>query len=128
MEQIDDLHTRLGKAETLFEYARALHAIGVETYDSYLTDGHSEYFGKDGYKVVSPPYHESLSVADTSNKEQFLKYMQLVEQGGLGYLEMSNVLADSGIEKWTVNTAEATMTYCDKSGNKLLVERLDEPG
>lgn len=54
--------------------------------------------------------------------------MQLVEQGRLGYLEMSKVLADSGVEKWTVNTAEATMTYCDKAGNKLLIEKLDELG
>ncbi len=41
LEQINDLHARLGKAETLIEYVRALNASGVEKYDSYLTDGHS---------------------------------------------------------------------------------------
>ncbi len=108
----------------MFEYARTLHAIGVEKYDSYLADGHSEYFGKDGHKVVSPPFHKNLPIAETSNKEKFLKYTQVVEQSQIGYLKMSKGLADSGIEKWTVNTGEATMTYCDKAGNELLFEKL----
>lgn len=48
IEQINDLHARLGSARTLPEYIRALKAIGVERYDSYLADGHSEYFGQGG--------------------------------------------------------------------------------
>jgi hypothetical protein len=55
IEQVKDLHARLGSAKTLPEYVRALKALGVERYDSYLVDGHSEYFGPDGHRVVSPP-------------------------------------------------------------------------
>jgi hypothetical protein len=44
------------------EYVRALNALGVERYDSYLADGHSEYFGQGGHRVVSLPVHEVLSV------------------------------------------------------------------
>ena len=47
IEQVKDLHARLGSAKTLPEYVRALKALGVERYDSYLVDGHSEYFGQD---------------------------------------------------------------------------------
>jgi Protein of unknown function (DUF1398) len=47
IEQINDLHARLGSAKTLPEYVRALKALGVERYDSYLADGHSEYLGQD---------------------------------------------------------------------------------
>src|SRR5689334_1975095 len=101
IEQIDDIHARLGNAETLADYVRALHAIGVEKYDSYLTDGHSEYFGKQGHKVSSPAVHDKLSIADTSNKEIFLEDLKLHEQGKTAYVEMSRGLADSGIEKWT---------------------------
>jgi len=43
IEQIDDLHVRLGSAKTLPEHVRALAALGVERYDSYLADGHSEF-------------------------------------------------------------------------------------
>ena len=58
--QINDLHDRLGSAKTFPEYVRALKALGVERCDSYLADGHSEYFGQGGHRVVSPPVHEVL--------------------------------------------------------------------
>jgi hypothetical protein len=41
IEQINDLHARLGNA-TLLEYERALKALGVERCDSSLADDHSE--------------------------------------------------------------------------------------
>jgi Protein of unknown function (DUF1398) len=44
---------------------RALKTLGVEQYDSYLADGHSEYFGHGGHRVISPAVHEVLPVAET---------------------------------------------------------------
>jgi len=44
IEQINELHARHGSARTLPEYVRAVSSLGVERYDSYLSDGHSEYF------------------------------------------------------------------------------------
>ena len=124
LEQINEIHDRLGRAESLAQYVQALNAIGIETYDSYLLDGHSEYFGKNGYRVVSPPVHEMLTIADTSDREQFLKHLNLHNQGKTSYLEMSKGLADSGIEKWTVDTKNMTMAFYDKSGNEMLVETI----
>jgi uncharacterized protein YbcV (DUF1398 family) len=124
LEQINEIHDRLGKAQTLAQYAQALSAIGIETYDSYIMDGHSEYFGKSGYRVVSPSVHEILTIADTSDREQFLKYLNLHNQGQTSYLEMSKGLAESGIEKWTVDTKNMTMTFYDKSENEMLVEAI----
>ena len=54
IEQINDLHARLGSARTFPEYVRALKALGVERYESNLADGHSEYFGQGGHRVDSP--------------------------------------------------------------------------
>jgi hypothetical protein len=53
IEQINDLHARLGSAKTLPEYVLALKALGIERYDSYLADSHSGYFGEGGRG--SPP-------------------------------------------------------------------------
>jgi hypothetical protein len=62
MAQIDELHDRLGRAETLAEYVRGLAAIGVVRFDSFVIDGHSEFVGADGHRVVSPAYHEVLQL------------------------------------------------------------------
>ena len=125
LEQITDIHDRLGNRDTLGGYLRALRDIGVETYDSYIADGHSEYFGADGQKLVGPAFHETFAIAETCDKEQFLQYMQQVEQGGVGYVEMSKALADNGVEKWTFDTEKLTITYLDKAGNVLLGEKVE---
>jgi len=122
LEQITDIHDRLGDRQTLGSYLSALRDIGVATYDSYITDGHSEYFGANGQRLVGPAFHDTFVISDSCDKEQFLQYMQQVEQGGIGYEEMSRALADNGVEKWTFDTEKLTITYLDKAGNALLSE------
>jgi uncharacterized protein YbcV (DUF1398 family) len=124
IEQINDIHDRLGSAKTLEEYVRALKALGVERYDSYLADGHSEYFGQGGHTVVSPPVHEVLPVAATGQRETFLQHLDRHERRETTYLEMSRGLAQSGIEKWTVDTGRMTMTFYDKAGTEMLFEQI----
>jgi uncharacterized protein YbcV (DUF1398 family) len=124
LEQINDIHDRLGNAETLFQYLEALKNIGVDKYDSFITDGHSEYFGSGGHKVVSPPVHEKLSIAETSDRESFLQHLDLHNQGKTNYLEMSKGLADSGIEKWAFDTNKMTIAYYDQNGDEIPVETI----
>jgi uncharacterized protein YbcV (DUF1398 family) len=123
--QIDDLHARLGRAETLADYLRGLAAIGVVRFDSFVTDGHSEFFSADGYQVASPTHHHALAVAEVSDRGAFLEHLRRHSAGETSYLEMSEGLAASGIEKWIADTATLTMTYCDRAGVALLVEKVE---
>jgi uncharacterized protein YbcV (DUF1398 family) len=124
IEQINNLHARLGSARTLPEYVLALKGLGVERYDSYVADGHSEYFGQGDHRVVSPPVHEVLPVAETAQREAFLQHLRRHERGETTYLEMSRGLAQSGVEKWTVDTARMTMTFQDQAGQEMLIEQI----
>ena len=124
IEQINDLHDRFGNAATLAEYVRALNALGVDTYSSFVSDGHSEYFGSDGLTIRSPAVHEELPIAVLSNREQVLEHLRLHSEQKTTYLEMSRGLADSGVERWTVDTSEMSMTYYDRAGHALLTETI----
>jgi uncharacterized protein YbcV (DUF1398 family) len=124
IDQINDLHARLGSARTLPEYVRVLKGLGVERYDSYVADGHSEYFGQGGHRVVSPPVHEVLPVAETGQREAFLQHLRRHERRETTCLEMCRGLAQSGMEKWTVDTGRMTMTFQDKAGKEMLVEQV----
>ena len=124
LEQINHLHARLGKMATLLEYIQAFKSLGVKKYDSYLIDGHSEYFGERGYTVISQAVHEALDISEPSEQQEFLKHLQLHEQGKATYREMSEGLAASGIGKWTVETGSATIIYYDRDGNEMLTERI----
>jgi uncharacterized protein YbcV (DUF1398 family) len=124
LEQIHEIHARLGEAETLVQYLQALKAIGIEKYVSFIADGHSEYFGANHQVVISPPVHEMLTVARTSNREKLIEHLDLHRQQKTSYLEMSKGLAESGVEKWTFDTTRLTITYCDKAGNEMLSEAI----
>jgi uncharacterized protein YbcV (DUF1398 family) len=124
LEQINRIHDQLGKAATLPQYLQALKAIGVDQCDSFISDGHSEYFGKEDHKVISSAAHEELKIAEISNREDFTKHLKLHNQRKTSYLEMSRGLADSGVERWTFATNKMTMTYYDKRGNVMLLEEI----
>ena len=124
IEQIHDIHERLGSRERFTEYVRALNAIGVERCDSYISDGHSEYFAEDGRSVVSAAVHELLPVVDASDRDKVVEHLGLHELGRTSYLEMSKGLADSGVQKWTIDTNAMTLTYVDKQGRGLVTEAI----
>jgi uncharacterized protein YbcV (DUF1398 family) len=122
IEQIEELHGRFGRAETLADYVRSLAGIGVVRYVSYVTDGHSEYLGHDGHRVQSQPVHDQLAVAADCDRQAFLDHLRRHERDETSYLEMSRGLADSGVEGWTVDTHALTMTFHGRSGEVLLAE------
>ena len=125
MAQIDDLHARLGRADTLAAYLQGLATLGVVRFESYLADGHSEYVDADGRRVVSPAHHEVLTVAEESDLDSFLEHLRRHHDGETSYVEMSEGLASSGVEKWVADTFALTMTYVDRAGVELLVEGVE---
>jgi uncharacterized protein YbcV (DUF1398 family) len=68
--------------------------------------------------------YEVFRVAETSQRETFIQHLRCHEQPQTNYLEMSRGLAQSGIEKWTVDTGRMTMTFYDKVGREILVEQI----
>jgi uncharacterized protein YbcV (DUF1398 family) len=124
LEEIEELHGRLGNAETLSNYVRSLAALGVARYESFVSDGHSEYIGRDADRVTSHAVHDELTVAERSDRDAFLDHLRRHEQGETSYLEMSKGLAESGIERWAVDTRAMTMTFYARSGDVLLVEQI----
>jgi uncharacterized protein YbcV (DUF1398 family) len=124
VEQIEEIHGRLGSADTLPEYVRELAALGVERYDSFVFDGHSEYLGRDGQRVITDAVHDELTIAASSDRKRFLDSLRRHERGETSYVEMSTGLADSGVERWTVDSQAMTMTFYDRSGGVLLVEQI----
>jgi hemoglobin len=126
LEEIEELHDRLGSAEMLSEYVQALAALGIESYESFVCDGHSEYLGRGGHRVTSRAVHDELPVAEISDRDAFHEHLTRHERGETSYLEMSKGLADSGIDRWRVDTHAMTMTFYDRSGQAMLIAPIRE--
>lgn len=116
LEQINEIHDRLGKASTLPAYLQALREIGVERSDSFVTDGHTDHHGP-GQVVSTPPAHEIFPVADSCDRAAALEALKESD-----YFKMSEALAASGVEKWCFDTSALTITFYDRSGNEILSE------
>ena len=125
LAQIDDLHTRLGSADSVADYMRGLAAIGVVRFESFLCDGHTEFFGADGQHLASPAHHEGLTVAEVSDRASVVEHLRRHSGGETSYVEMSEALANSGVEKWVGDTAALTFTYRNRAGDCLLIEHVE---
>ena len=55
---------------------------------------------------------------------RILEHLSRHERHETSFLNMSRGLAESGIEKWTVDTGRMTMTFYDKAGREMLVEQI----
>lgn len=126
LNQINNIHEQLGNLATLADYLIELRKIGVEKYDTYISDGHSEYFGKDNRMIISPAIHEYFPISEVSDRENLLVHLKLHEEGKTDYFRMTKGLADSGIEKWTFDTNKMTIVYYNLNGEEMLIEKIEQ--
>jgi hypothetical protein len=68
--------------------------------------------------------HEVLPVAEATQRETFLQHLGQHERRETTYLKMSRGLAQSGIEKWKVDTVRMTIAFFNKAGREMLVEQI----
>jgi uncharacterized protein YbcV (DUF1398 family) len=100
--------------------------IGVTFYETFVTDGHTDYYGTDAYKTSSMSRYNTLKIAEVSNAEQFKADLKVHQQGKTDYSTFFNDCAKSGIQKWTVCIDKMTCTYYDQAANEILVELIPQ--
>ena len=122
VEQIKAAHLKVKSGVDFPKYIQDLIKLGVTFYETYVNDGHTDYFGRDEYKTSSAPKYVKLIIAEQSNIEQFKIDLKAHQQGRTDYATFCNDCAKSGVEKWAVSMEKMTCTYFDKIGNELLVE------
>ena len=96
--------------------------LGVISFETFVFDNHTNYFGKDNFQIASEGFLETLTVADESNIEQFKSDLKSHQQGNTDYMTFLNDCAKSGVEKWIVVMDKMTCSYYDKAGNEMVVE------
>lgn len=124
VEQIKSAHSKVKSGADFPMYIQAIKQLGVTAFETWVTDSHTEYFGKDHYQTKSGPMYEKLAIANNCNKDAFNHCLQIHQQGKTDYSRFCKDCAETGIEKWFVCLDTMTCTYYDKTGNKVLVENI----
>lgn len=124
VELIQEEHAKIKSGADFPIYIQNIKQLGVNAFETWVIDSHTEYLGDDGYQTKSEPMFDELFVADKSDKDHFSHYLKIHQQGEIDHNTFCRHCAETGIEKWFASLEEMTCTYFDKAGNTILVEQI----
>ncbi len=124
--QIKEAHSRVKSGADFPQYIQDLIQLGVQGYDTFVNDGHVEYFGADNFRAAATETYDSINIAPTANKERFIELLVMHQDGQTDYLSFCNHAAQCGIARWSVNIIDMTCTYFDQSDAAVLIEKIPE--
>lgn len=122
--QIKEAHSRVKSGADFPAYIQDLIILGVKGYDTFVNDGHVEYFGADNHRAVATETYDNITIAPFANKERFIEFLVIHQEGQTDYLTFCNHAGQCGIAKWSVDIIEMTCTYFDQLNAKILIEKI----
>lgn len=124
--QIKEAHSRVKSGADFPKYIQDLIQLGVQGYDTFVNDGHVEYFGADNFRAAATDTYDSISIVPSANKERFIEFLVMHQDGQTDYLTFCNHAAQCGIARWSVNIIDMTCTYLDQTDTAILIEKIPE--
>ena len=124
LDQIKEAHAKVTTGADFPIYINELTSFGVRHYDTFVLDGHSVFYGAGGYSVTSEAKYPNINITEESNTVKFARYLRSHQQGETNYLIFCGHAAESGVEKWTVDTVAMTCTYFGTNGEMMLTEAI----
>lgn len=121
LEQISRAHEGVSQ-DTVRAYLARLLALGVVSYTTHISDGHSDYVDGSGNMLSSAAVHDAFEVSGNANREDARLALDAHSRRETGYLTFSRQLADAGVATWVMDPVNMTCTFYSKSGEPLIVE------
>lgn len=124
VEQIENAHDKVKTGADFPDYIQEIKKMGVKSFETWVKDSHTEYFGENGFTTTSEPQYEDLTIANDSDKEKFTQQLKSHQRGEIDYMKFCRDCAETGIEKWWVDIDKFICTYYDKAGNEIFQEEI----
>lgn len=126
LEQIKAAHSKVKTGADFPAYIHEIKKLGVTYYETYLSDGHTIFHGRNGFELTSQPKYSTQPVSGVVNAAQLRADILHHQRGGSDFFQITRQVAGNGIEKWAVCMDAMICTYYDQSGNKIMVEPIPE--
>lgn len=124
LEQIKTAHSKVKSGADFPAFIREIKNLGVTFYETFVRDGHTDYYGINDYKTSTATRYEALVITNNCDIQGFKSALKEHQQGKTDYPTFVRMSAQMGIEKWAVCMEEMTCTYFDKKGDKVLTEEI----
>lgn len=124
IQQIEEAHAKVKSGADFPSYMQDIIALGVTSFETFVFDNHTNYYGKNDFKITSEGFSEVLTINEKSDIATFKSDLKAHQQGQTDYRTFLQDCAKSGIEKWIVVMGAMTCIYYDTAGNEVLVEKI----
>jgi uncharacterized protein YbcV (DUF1398 family) len=124
IEQIKEAHSKVKSGADFPNYIQDLIILGVKGYDTFVNDGHVAYYGVNNYSVTSEEKYDAIKIALSPNKERFIEFLVMHQDGQTDYLTFCNHAGQCGIARWRVDIIEMTCTYLDLTDAEIIIEKI----
>src|SRR2546429_3485243 len=121
LEDIGRAHNGVTR-DAVRKYLADLRDIGVRSYATHVSDGHSLYFDSRGASLSSQPVHEPYAVSDAADRDAVRQALEAHRRGETDYFAFSKQLAAAGASMWVMDPGTMTCTFYSKAGEPLLVD------
>jgi uncharacterized protein YbcV (DUF1398 family) len=123
-DSLKHAHSKVKSGADFPAYIRELKTMGVVFYETFVQDGHADFYGDQAVKVTLSAKYEPLKISNSSDTKQFQADLRDHQQGKTDYPTFCKDAARAGVEKWKVSLDNMTCTYVDKEGNKMITENI----
>ncbi len=125
-QELKAAHAQVKSGADFPNYVKEIKALGVKSYTTYVSDGHTAFNGARNEHVAWEAKYPSKEIAGISNAEEFIQQLKAHQQGKTDYPNFCNDCAVNGVEKWIVDLDKMTCTYYDTAGHEMLVEQVPQ--
>jgi len=127
IEQIHEASQKVNSGADFPRYVQDLKAIGVTHYDNFVSNGLTKYYGAQGFCVEGESKNQVLNINEKASVAGLKQAITIHQQGLTDYPAFCQQAADAGVDKWTTQMINMTVTYFDKQGHEMLIEPIPAP-
>jgi uncharacterized protein YbcV (DUF1398 family) len=124
LQQIKQAHDKVQTGADFPNYIQDLINLGVKGYDTLVNDGHVAYYDSNDDSVSTDKKYDEIKIASTANKERFIEFLVMHQDGQTDYFTFCQQAAQSGIAKSRIDIIEMTCTYFDLVGDAIVIEKI----
>lgn len=122
IEAIEKAHSKVQSGKDFAEFIREIKEMGVVVYETWVKDGHTDYYNDQNIQLSTPAKYDGLLIAETCDSLQFRTYLKLHQQGNSDYLTFCKHCAETGIERWMVDVKKSVCIYFDQYETEIYTE------
>jgi uncharacterized protein YbcV (DUF1398 family) len=125
-QQLTAAHSKVKTGADFPKYIKEIKALGLISYTFMVTDGAIIYNGAKGHEVRSMAKYPPLTINKNSSAETLYYNITIHQQGQTDFLTFCKQAAQTGVQKWVIDTNTMFCTYYNIAGNKMLAEPIPQ--